>query len=50
MSPNEYTKATYRFKDILPDGLDEEVLRYFSDPNTNVSFNILPLIGYPFDS
>jgi hypothetical protein len=51
MSPNEYTKATYCFKDILPDGLDEKVLRYFSDPtNTNLSFDVLPLRGYPFDS
>ncbi|PKC08946.1 hypothetical protein RhiirA5_416302 [Rhizophagus irregularis] len=50
MSPNEYTKATFHFKDILPDGLDEEVLQYFSDPNSKPSFNILPLRGYPFDS
>lgn len=51
MSPDDYTKATRRFKSILPDGLDEEVLQYFSDPiNSKVSFDVLPLRGYPFDS
>uniref|UniRef100_U9TNG6 Serine-enriched protein n=1 Tax=Rhizophagus irregularis (strain DAOM 181602 / DAOM 197198 / MUCL 43194) TaxID=747089 RepID=U9TNG6_RHIID len=50
MSPNEYTKATRHFKDILPDGLDEEVLQYFLDPTSKLSFDVLPLRGYPFDS
>ncbi|GBB84420.1 hypothetical protein RclHR1_01100012 [Rhizophagus clarus] len=50
MSPNEYTKATCHFKEILPDGFDKEVLQYFLDPNTKVSFNVLPLRGYLFDS
>ncbi|CAG8571718.1 30180_t:CDS:2, partial [Gigaspora margarita] len=35
---------------ILPDGLDEEVLQHFMEPNSKTSFDILPLRGYPFDS
>jgi hypothetical protein len=38
MSPNDYVKVRTHFKDILPDGLDEEVIQYFSNPNS-----ILPL-------
>ncbi|CAG8670491.1 31858_t:CDS:2, partial [Gigaspora margarita] len=36
--------------DILPDGLNEEIIQYFSDPNFKPSFKILPLRGYPFES
>ncbi|CAG8832342.1 44497_t:CDS:2, partial [Gigaspora margarita] len=36
--------------DILPDGLNEEIIQYFSDPNSKPSFKILPLRGYPFES
>ncbi|CAG8530315.1 6679_t:CDS:2 [Dentiscutata erythropus] len=40
------------FKDILPDGLDDEIIQYFSDPNFRPSFDTLPLRGYlfPFES
>src|ERR1044072_6023815 len=51
MLPSDYAKVRTRFKNILPDDLDEEVLQYFSDPNPETSFNVLkPLRGYPFDS
>ena len=51
MLPIDYAKVRTQFKNILPDGLDEEVLQYFSDPNPETSFNVLkPLRGYPFDS
>ncbi|CAG8738837.1 40708_t:CDS:2, partial [Gigaspora margarita] len=38
------------FMVILPDGLNDEMIQYFSDPNSNPSFKILPLRGYPFES
>ncbi|UZO06757.1 uncharacterized protein OCT59_027066 [Rhizophagus irregularis] len=31
-----------QFKDILPDGLDGEVLQYLSNPNFKTTFNVLP--------
>ncbi|GES99067.1 BTB/POZ domain-containing protein [Rhizophagus clarus] len=42
MSPNDYTKIRTQFKDILPNGLDEEVLQYFSNPDFKTTFNVLP--------
>ncbi|GES99209.1 BTB/POZ domain-containing protein [Rhizophagus clarus] len=42
MSPNDYSYVRTQFKDILPDGLDEEVLQYFLNPNFKNTFNILP--------
>src|SRR5581483_8907994 len=51
MIPYDYcTKVRPHFKDILPDGLDDEILQYFSDPNSRSSFSSLPLRGYPFES
>ncbi|CAG8793233.1 9121_t:CDS:1, partial [Acaulospora morrowiae] len=50
MTPGDYTKVRAHFKDILPDGLDDEVIRYFLDPNFRPSTKILPLRKYPFES
>ncbi|CAG8768375.1 12730_t:CDS:1, partial [Acaulospora morrowiae] len=50
MLPGDYSKVKDRFKDILPDGLDNEITEYFSNPNFEPSINILPLRKYPFES
>ncbi|RIA86822.1 hypothetical protein C1645_828698 [Glomus cerebriforme] len=42
MSPHDYTKVRTHFKDILPDGLDEQVLQYFSNSSSELSFDVLP--------
>src|SRR6266542_6060570 len=49
MSPYDYTKVRNHFKDILPHGLDKEVLQYFLNTNSRLSFNVLPP-RYLFDS
>ncbi|CAG8474088.1 2315_t:CDS:2 [Acaulospora morrowiae] len=46
MSSGDYTKVRVHFKDILPEGLDDEITQYFSDPNFKPSINILPLRKY----
>ncbi|GBC06876.1 hypothetical protein RclHR1_07110001 [Rhizophagus clarus] len=56
MSPENYKLVQDKFKDILPNGLDEEVTQYFKDYNPLVKIlsneNILPPRGsvYEFDS
>ncbi|RHZ85903.1 hypothetical protein Glove_58g108 [Diversispora epigaea] len=50
MSPGDYTEVRAHFKDILPDGLDDKIIRYFLNPNSGPSVNILPLRGCPFES
>ncbi|CAG8544931.1 13577_t:CDS:2 [Acaulospora morrowiae] len=50
MSPSDYVKVRAHFKDILPDGLDDEVIQYFLDPNFRPSTKILPSRKYPFES
>ncbi|RHZ85964.1 hypothetical protein Glove_58g80 [Diversispora epigaea] len=50
MSPSDYTEVRAHFKDILPNGLDDEITQYFLNPNSRPSVNILPLRGYPFES
>ncbi|CAG8568962.1 3036_t:CDS:2 [Acaulospora morrowiae] len=50
MSPGDHTKVRTHFKDILPDGLDNEITQYFSDPNFKPSINILPLRKCLFQS
>ncbi|CAG8543175.1 10475_t:CDS:2, partial [Acaulospora morrowiae] len=50
MTPSDYTKVRAYFKDILPDGLDDEIIRYFIDPDFIPSTKILPLRNYPFES
>uniref|UniRef100_U9U081 Serine-enriched protein n=2 Tax=Rhizophagus irregularis TaxID=588596 RepID=U9U081_RHIID len=49
MSFNDYTKVRTQFKDILPDGLDGEVLQYLSNSNFKTTFNVLPS-RFLFDS
>ena len=40
MSPDDYyKKIRAHFKDILPDGLDKEILQYFSNSSSKISFN-----------
>ncbi|RIA94183.1 hypothetical protein C1645_873637 [Glomus cerebriforme] len=39
MSPHDYTKVRTKFKDILPDGLDDQ---YFSNSSSKPSFDVLP--------
>src|SRR5581483_4389086 len=41
MSPYDYTKVRTHFKDILPYGLDEEILQYFLNMNSRPSFKVL---------
>ncbi|RHZ85949.1 hypothetical protein Glove_58g62 [Diversispora epigaea] len=50
MSPGDYTEVKAHFKDILPNGLDDEITQYFLNPNSKPSVRILPLRGYPFES
>ncbi|CAG8474068.1 2314_t:CDS:2 [Acaulospora morrowiae] len=50
MSHGDYIKLRAHFKDILPDGLDDEITRYFSDPNFKPSIDILPLRKYLLES
>jgi hypothetical protein len=56
MSPDDYKLVQDKFKDILPNGLDEEIMNYFKDYNPLVKIpsneNILPPRGsvYQFDS
>ncbi|CAG8632299.1 15955_t:CDS:2, partial [Acaulospora morrowiae] len=50
MSSGDYTKVRDNFKDILPDGLDDEITLYFSDSNFKPSIDILPLRKHPFES
>ena len=54
MSPEQYEMVKTKFKNILPDGLDDDVCRYFLNPNNfNPSkFKVLPLrtSAYRFDS
>jgi hypothetical protein len=42
MSPDHYVNVRTYFKDILPDGLDKEVLQYFSNPYSILPFKVLP--------
>ncbi|PKC00596.1 hypothetical protein RhiirA5_427943 [Rhizophagus irregularis] len=49
MSFNDYMKIRTQFKDILPDGLDGEVLQCLSNPNFKTTFNVLPS-RFIFDS
>ncbi|RHZ85962.1 hypothetical protein Glove_58g82 [Diversispora epigaea] len=50
MSPGDYTEVRAHFKDILPNGLDDDITQYFLNPNSRPSVNILPLRGYSFES
>ena len=52
MSPDEYEKVRSRFKNILPDGLDDEIYSYHLNPDAKLSFKVLPLreSAYSFDS
>src|SRR5205814_462757 len=52
MSPDDYTNVRTHFMKILPRGLDDEIIHYFLNPDSNPSFNVLPLrlLAYPFDS
>src|SRR5581483_12350946 len=43
MSPNEYEIVRSKFKNILPDGLDDEIISYYLNPNAKRLFEILPL-------
>ncbi|CAB5393010.1 unnamed protein product [Rhizophagus irregularis] len=61
MSSNDYKKVRTDFKNILPQGLDDEIILYFlnlnppnppNPPNPETSNNVLPLriLAYPLES
>ncbi|EXX74974.1 hypothetical protein RirG_046090 [Rhizophagus irregularis DAOM 197198w] len=61
MSSNDYKKVRTDFKNILPQGLDDEIILYFlnlnppnppNPPNPEPSNNVLPLriLAYPLES
>ncbi len=49
---NVNTKVKTQFKNLIPDKLDDEIIRYLLDPNSSHSFDDLPLraSAYPLDS
>ncbi|RGB40517.1 BTB/POZ domain-containing protein [Rhizophagus diaphanus] len=52
MSPSKFNELRKNYKNILPDDLVDDVLQYFSDPNSKPLIKNLPLrlSVYPFDS
>ncbi|GBC10232.1 hypothetical protein RclHR1_09460005 [Rhizophagus clarus] len=52
MSPEGFNVLRKRFKSILPEDLIDDVLEYFSDPNTKPTLKNLPprVSTYPLDS
>jgi hypothetical protein len=52
MSPKEFNELRKQFKSILPEDLVDDILQYFSEPNSKPLLKNLPLrvTLYPFDS
>ncbi|EXX76001.1 BTB/POZ domain-containing protein [Rhizophagus irregularis DAOM 181602=DAOM 197198] len=52
MFPKEFNELRKNYKNILPEDLVDDVLQYFSDPNSKPLLKNLPLrlTVYPFDS
>ncbi|GBB93831.1 hypothetical protein RclHR1_02240003 [Rhizophagus clarus] len=52
MSPNDYIKVRNDFKSILPDGLDDKVIKYFLNSNPEPSNNVLSsrILEHPLES